>query len=275
MTGYPYLKVLSEQWTDSEVTVTLEQERFLSDGSALSPEDAASVWQIPLLFSTAGSTSQTAVVMAQKQQTFAIPVFSAAGCRPWVRINAGQNALVRVAHSPEMVGRLQEGITQVAPVDRAALLLDAYALAKARRAPVEAVVEILRALQDESESIVWSAITGVLGGLHLLLEELGAESSAGAAAFKAFMAFGKTTVLRALEKVGWDSKTGESHTDKLLRASVMELLDSFAWDDAAVAAEAKRRFDGHWEDSSVLPSEYKVGVILHTITTTTATTILC
>jgi hypothetical protein len=61
-----------------------------------------------------------------------------------------------------------------------------------------------------------------------------------------------------LLQVGWASKEGESHTDKLMRASVMELLDSFAWDDAAVAAEAKRRFDGHWEDASVLPSEYKV-----------------
>jgi len=58
--------------------------------------------------------------------------------------------------------------------------------------------------------------------------------------------------------VGWDSVTGESHTDKLLRASVMELLDSFAFDDADVAAEAKRRFDAHWTDASVLPSEYKV-----------------
>ena len=43
-----------------------------------------------------------------------------------------------------------------------------------------------------------------------------------------------------------------------MRASVMELLDSFAWDDAAVAAEAKRRFDAHWEDTAALPSEYKV-----------------
>ena len=51
---------------------------------------------------------------------------------------------------------------------------------------------------------------------------------------------------------------GESHTDKLMRASVMELLDSFAWDDAVVAAEAKKRFDAHWEDASALPSEYKV-----------------
>lgn len=43
-----------------------------------------------------------------------------------------------------------------------------------------------------------------------------------------------------------------------MRASVMELLDVFAWNDAEVAAEAKRRFDGHWEDPSILPSEYKV-----------------
>ena len=58
--------------------------------------------------------------------------------------------------------------------------------------------------------------------------------------------------------MGWDSKAEESHTDKLLRASVLGLLDTFAWDEPAVASEAKRRFDAHWEDPSALPAEYKV-----------------
>ena len=58
--------------------------------------------------------------------------------------------------------------------------------------------------------------------------------------------------------MGWDAKEGESHTDKLMRATVMGLADAFAWDDAGVAAEARRRFDAHWEDPSVLPAEYKV-----------------
>ena len=58
--------------------------------------------------------------------------------------------------------------------------------------------------------------------------------------------------------MGWDSKADESHTDKLLRATVLGLLDSFAWDEPAVASEAKRRFDAHWEDPSALPAEYKV-----------------
>ena len=51
--------------------------------------------------------------------------------------------------------------------------VDAYALAKAGLAPLETVVEILRALQSEETSIVWGAIAGVLGGLHLLMEQLG------------------------------------------------------------------------------------------------------
>jgi hypothetical protein len=58
--------------------------------------------------------------------------------------------------------------------------------------------------------------------------------------------------------VGWESVSGESHTHKLMRASVMGLLDSFAWSDPLVAAEAKSRFDRHWEDPQALPAEYKV-----------------
>ncbi len=61
--------------------------------------------------------------------------------------------------------------------------------------------------------------------------------------------------------MGWDSKAEESHTDKLLRASVLGLLDTFAWDEPAVASEAKRRFDAHWEDPSALPAEYKVAYV--------------
>jgi len=258
VTGYPYLKVVSEKWSDDKVEITLQQDRFLSDGSASSAEEAGALWSIPLLFASTGSDSAQAVIMDQKQQTFSIPVQPGTeGQLPWIKINAGQKALVRVSHSLEMITRMRSAIHEVAPVDRAALLLDAYALAKAGLAPLETVVEILRALQSEETSIVWGAIAGVLGGLHLLMEQLGTESEKGAAAFKEFVAFGKATVLKALAKVGWDSKEGESHTDKLLRASVMELLDSFAFDDAAVAKEAKRRFDAHWTEPAVLPSEYK------------------
>lgn len=196
--GYPVVRVVEEQWSATEVRITLEQTRFLSDGK-VGPEDDTTLWSIPLLFATAGSTSAEAVVMDQKRQTFAVPVAaSGADKQPWVKINAGQKALVRVAHSPEMTARLVGSITEVAPVDRAALLLDAYALAKAGQAPLEDVVAILRALHGEDASIVWSAIAGVLSSLHMLMEELGA---GGSDVYKKFQAFGKKIVLGGLEKV--------------------------------------------------------------------------
>jgi len=150
VTGYPYLSVVSETWTDSELVVTLRQARFLSDGSVDESADSDALWSIPLLFVTADSTSTEAVSMDQKEQTFVIPVSSSAAAPGWVKINAGQKALVRVSHSPEMIARLKDAIHSVAPVDRAALLLDAYALAKAGLAPLETAVDILRALKGST-----------------------------------------------------------------------------------------------------------------------------
>jgi puromycin-sensitive aminopeptidase len=87
--------------------------------------------------------------------------------------------------------------------------------------------------------------------LYLLLEGNGGEG------FKAFVEFGKRLVLSAFACVGWDAKPSDSHTDNLLRATLIGLLDTFAYNDPEILSECRRRFDGHWEDASLLPSEYK------------------
>lgn len=58
-----------------------------------------------------------------------------------------------MSHSPEQIKRLiaaltEKGLSVLSPVDRAALLLDGYALAKAGLAPLDTVVGAL--------SICWS-----------------------------------------------------------------------------------------------------------------------
>ena len=104
------------------------------------------MWSIPLLFATPGLVSEEAVIMDQKVQTFAVPLDKSIRVEDqWIKINAGQKALVRVAHSPEMTKRLisamtRGGLSVLGPVDRAALLLDGYALAKAGIAPLDTVV---------------------------------------------------------------------------------------------------------------------------------------
>ena len=250
--GYPYLSVVSEKWSATEVEFTLKQAWFLADGSS-QPGDEDAVWSVPLIFETGKGVSPQAVIMDQKVMTFKVPL---AGADDWLKINAGQKALVRVAVSSEMAGRLNKAIRSNAlpAIDRAALLLDSYSLARAGLVGVQSVVEILTAFVNEDSSIVWGAISGVLNGLYLLLEAL------GGAAFEEFKQFGKKLVTGALAKVGWDSKPNDGHTDKLLRSTIIGLLDTFAWNDADVAAEARRRFDAHWENPSILPGEYKTTV---------------
>ena len=61
-----------------------------------------------------------------------------------------------------------------------------------------------------------------------------------------------------LFQYGWDTKPEDDHSAKLLRSTVIGLLDNFCSSDEGVLAEAKRRFNGHFDDPSLLPSDYKV-----------------
>mmetsp|Transcript_12349 Transcript_12349/g.11966 ORF Transcript_12349/g.11966 Transcript_12349/m.11966 type:complete len:881 (-) Transcript_12349:131-2773(-) len=252
--GYPYLTVVSEAWTPTSVEMTLKQDWFLADGSGATllegEEGKEIVWSVPLLFASSESVSNTAVIMNKKVQTFTIPL---SGAGDWIKINTGQYALARVAHSPEMTKRLLPALADktLSSVDRAALLSDAYALAKAGNGSVEAVMDVVRSLVGETNSTVWDGISAVLGGMYVLLEHIGGSP------FSHYKAFGKDIVLQALGRVGWDSKPEDDHSAKLLRTTVIALLSMFASDDEAVLKEARRRFDGHFTDPLLLPSEYK------------------
>jgi puromycin-sensitive aminopeptidase len=254
--GYPYLTVKDEKWTDTEVTVTLEQHWFLADGTGKhTAEEERKLWNIPLLFDTSDSVAVNAVIMSQKTQTFSIPLNNS---HDWLRINAGQQALVRVALTPTMTHRLQRAIStkKLPPIDRAALLLDAYALAKAGDAAIEDVVDLLRAYTHEDNDTVWGAISGALQGLHILMEDIGGP------AFAQFTAFGARIVKDALNRVGWSPRPTDTHSEKLMRSTLIGLLDSFGSEDPEIYEQAKQLYDAHWTDHSVLSSDFKVQIKL-------------
>lgn len=156
--GHPYLKVLSETWNNDSVTLELEQSWFLADGGSAEAgsDEETKLWTIPLMFATSACVSD-AVLMKGKKQTFTIPL--SPGGEDWIKMNAGQEALVRIAHSPGMLARLLPAITSksLAPIDRAAVILDTYAMAKAGVGGVSVVrvVELLKAYTDEDNNTVW------------------------------------------------------------------------------------------------------------------------
>ena len=254
VTGYPYITITSETWTSEEILITLEQSRFISDGSEESLDYP--LWSIPLIFETSDMISGSAVIMDKKRQTFSIKIKKSTE-NNWLKINAGQKALIRVVHSPNLITKLTLAIknNQLKPIDRAALLLDSYALVKAGLAPLEDLVYILKSLDNEDNHIVWGAIQSILSGLYNLMEQTENKS-----VFDSFVKFGKTLIVKVLKRIGWDGKKNEVHTDKLLRSTIFSLLHHFAWDDIDVVTEARRRFDLHFTNPLILPNEYKTTV---------------
>lgn len=167
--GYPYLSVVSETWSETFVEFTLRQTWFLADGSLTEEErNEASppVWHIPLLFATSTSVSDKAVIMNKYEQTFTIPL---SGATDYVKINANQKALVRVAHSAAQLQRLTKTLLDLSAIDVSSLLLDNYALAKAGYVSIDNVVTILKSI-DGTASYgnesgmpsynLWQAVSG-------------------------------------------------------------------------------------------------------------------
>lgn len=177
----------------------------------------------------------------------------------FVKINAGQKALARVIHSEEMLKRIASSLKsnfsegRLSDVDLASLILDLYACIKAKMCPLTHLILVLKSIDPSIRSlVVWSAIQAVFGALNLFLEEIGGN------ALTEFRAFAKKFIGTALRGVGWDTCENDGHTDKLVRATIINLLDTFAFDDEDIKAECKRRFDGHFETPSLIPSEYKI-----------------
>jgi len=253
--GYPMVRVESEQWSKEEVTFTLNQERFLSDGSFNAATDVDTVWSIPLLFTTSSTTSSTAVLMTNKTQSFTVKLSSDSD---YVKINAGQKALIRVSHSKKMLHRLvTHGVPtgSLSDVDVASLLLDAYALCKANQMSVEDLVLVMKSVSPSTRSLViWNAISASFTAMNLFLEDVGGEP------LRKFQEFGKVFVASALKQIGWDASSTDNHTDKLVRALVIGMLDAFAWNDEETLRECRRRFDGHFSEPALLPNEFKTTV---------------
>ena len=266
--GYPYLKVLREAWTETECCVTLQQAWFLVDGTGDSENQ---LWNIPLAISSSVSSSVSnglgrgmhADDIASAKVFERRVSLSGGDGAAWVKLNAGQAALLRVSHSEGMITRLlAPGIAQkgLSPIDRAALLDDQYALSTAGLAPVELVALLLSAYGSEDNSTVWRSVHPILLGLLGALSGLAASregDSNAAAARDAFIQFAKQRlILPALHRLGWDARPGERDVDKLMRGSIFGLVEEFCYAEPEVAAEVKRRFNE--SVSAVSPSDDKL-----------------
>jgi len=252
--GFPLLKVVEEDWQSDKVTFKLEQSWFLSDGSELDAEGAAKKWTLPILTCTTDGPQSDMTLMRENTASITIPV-SEGG---WVKLNAGQEVMMRVLNTDEMLKRMADGVKskKMHEIDRSALLADAYALVKAGHESPESLIKLLGNYKDESHYIVWQGIADVLGGLDSILTD-NEEMS------EMLQSFAKIMALNLMEKVGWEAKPDDDHLATLLRGIMVGLVSAFAYDDEKVVTEAKTRFAAFQKDPNdvqSLPSDMRTQV---------------
>jgi len=249
--GFPLLKVSKETWEETQVTFELEQIWFLSDGSELTAEEADKKWTIPVISCTEKGTQEDIVYMREKTATITIPIEKGG----WAKLNANHEVPMRVLSTAEMLTRLSAGVKskKLSPCDRAGLVNDSYALVKAGHMAPEELIKLLANYENEDTLVAWDAVTSALVGLDAVCsgdEKMNAS----------FQKFAKKLLTSITAKVGWEFSTSDPHQQSLLRSMIIGVAGRFSYDDPAVAAEAKKRFDAFQEDhhnTKMLPSDIR------------------
>ena len=250
--GFPLLKVTKETWEDDKVTLELEQMWFLSDGSALTEEEAKKKWTIPVITCTEEGTQDDIVYMREKTATITVPIKKGG----WIKLNAGHEVPMRVQSTPEMLSRLSSGVkskSTLSAVDRAGLVNDSYALVKAGHMPAEDLIKLLANYDQEDSLVAWEAVCDALVGLDTVL-------SADKKINDNLQKFAKKLLAPIAAKVGWDFAPDEPYQTSMLRSHIIGVLGRFSFDEPSVVAEATKRFKAFQEnhhDVQSLPSDIR------------------
>jgi tricorn protease interacting factor F2/3 len=204
--GYPVVKV-----NDSMLT----QERFL-----LEHKPDKTKWYIPL------SIYDKKHLM--KEKTEKLPI-------EWTKINFGQKGFYRVEYPQQTLERLKLLIRNkhLPGVDRWGVQNDMFALAMGGRVPVKQYLDLVEYYWEEDDYIVCKDIADNLYAIYLL---------ASKETFWPKIKFYNSEFLEKIfNRLGWEPRSGEKHTDNLLRSST--ILQLGRMDDVKTLEVAQQKFD--------------------------------
>lgn len=257
--GYPLVEVTSFAVKDGRASIGLRQSWFLASGEVAEER----CWTTPLFIKT-HQGQQTMIMMSTATQDISLE-WQGAASDGFLLINEGARTPMRVAYSSELRELLVKAIKagQIGVVDRASLIMDAFALTKANRLPADALMQILAGFFGEKDYIVWDALAAVLLSFAKILMGGGAATSE---VYQKYVAFAERFVWKGWEAagLGFDTSASDGHTSSLLRGLLVKLVSKFA-PAPSFLAEARKRFKTYVEDpkenAMQLPDEYRVSVL--------------
>jgi puromycin-sensitive aminopeptidase len=163
----------------------------------------------------------------------------------WFKPNPDQTAFFRTQYTGPMIealsGPLQE--KHVAPKDRFGIVNDVFAGTEAGHTDSVSALKLVASLRDETDYVVWNALSGGLAGLIAVVEDDAIRAQ--------FDAFGLWMVQTNVKRLGWTARPKEVPFDTLMRPLVLQLAVRF--DDKKVTAKALNQFQEYMNGTELDP----------------------
>ena len=238
--GIPLVHV-ARSCNDGHGALTLTQDRF----TIHDPHPAALSWRIPVSIGAPGAAVRHVLL---DRSPVVVPL---SGCDALAKANLGESGYYRTQYDPAGLAALKAGFATLAPVDRANLLGDQFALFEAGRGGLRDYLDLLPLLAHEQDVAVWQDTLEHLKTLDKLAR--------GSDAQAPFHAFARRLLRPEFDRLGWTRKPGESFPDTLLRPELIAALGRFG--DQAIASDARRRFAAFEHDPASLSPSLRAPVL--------------
>lgn len=219
--GYP---IISATYKDNKLI--LEQERF----SYIKNKDNK-LWTIPV--SILDNNKIKYYEMSKKKLEINI--------NKDIIINHNQVGFYRIKYDEEFFKEVINYKLNI--IDKIGLENDVFALARGSHVPVKNFLKLALKLKKETDQEIWNDLSSSLGKISQLFSDKYE---------KEMDEYIKNLYSEIYKKVGWEEKTKESHTEKLLRSNVIATL-GFS-NHKEVLDKAKKMFNEYLKGKKINPN---------------------
>ncbi|MDP9003902.1 MAG: M1 family metallopeptidase, partial [Verrucomicrobiota bacterium] len=235
--GFPVVKMSR----NASGKITLTQERFTVHFDKAPPLE----WKIPLTYSVAGGGALISLLMTSR--TIEVPGIPADRA---VKLNVEGAGNYRAQYDDASWKLLLAELPKMSSADRVNLLVDAWALVQANRAPLSFYLDLVEKLPTQTELAEREQVMHVFDFINRLL--------AGQRAREQFQNYARSVLRPSFDQVGWEPKAGEPTKIALLRASLVAALGNL--NDAEIVAGCRERFQKFLADPKSLPPDLRAPV---------------
>lgn len=218
-TGYPLVTLMH-----TKNGFTAKQERFFSSRISAKKNTEKTVWHIPFHYE---SNAEVIKILATKKS---VPLIGTS----IGKVNLGEGSFIRTRYDTATLKRLMSEVHTgtLDTKDRLGLIRDVFALAEGGYISTVDALQFSTAYKNETEYIVWSELASALQRVHNII--------AGESSRALFHTYARTLFSPLAEKMSFEHKKGEQHSDTFLRN--LALSSAAYYGDKIVIQKAKALF---------------------------------